>query len=48
MRSTLGLLLLGCLLAGVLANGSYDLTDDDFDSRLASFDTSLVMFYAPW
>lgn len=25
-----------------------NLGDDDFDSSIASFDTSLVMFYAPW
>lgn len=25
-----------------------NLGDDDFDSSIATFDTSLVMFYAPW
>lgn len=25
-----------------------DLTDNDFESRLAEHETALVMFYAPW
>lgn len=25
-----------------------ELTDNDFNSRLAEFETALVMFYAPW
>ncbi|KAK7595556.1 hypothetical protein V9T40_013381 [Parthenolecanium corni] len=37
-------------LAGVFADESdvLQLTDDDFDSTLSQFETSLVMFYAPW
>nr|CAG4650065.1 EOG090X0438 [Sida crystallina] len=34
--------------ASIYADGSVDLTDDDFDSKLSSYDTTLVMFYAPW
>nr|CAG4641596.1 EOG090X0438 [Eurycercus lamellatus] len=38
-----------CLLAlAVNAESVVDLVDDDFDSKLNSYDTSLVMFYAPW
>lgn len=25
-----------------------ELTDNDFESRLAEYETALVMFYAPW
>ena len=33
-----------------LASGDsvIELTDADFDSKLADIDTALVMFYAPW
>nr|CAG4649231.1 EOG090X0438 [Scapholeberis mucronata]SVE93541.1 EOG090X0438 [Scapholeberis mucronata] len=42
-------LLVSCLLAvAVNADSVVDLVDDDFDSKLNSFDTALVMFYAPW
>ena len=44
-------LLFLCLLAGVAvvrADSVVDLVDDDFDSKLSSYDTALVMFYAPW
>jgi protein disulfide isomerase family A protein 3 len=37
-----------CLLGSVTADSVVDLTDDDFDSKLNSYDTALVMFYAPW
>ena len=42
-------LLVTCLLTiNVNADSVVDLVDDDFDSKLGSFDTALVMFYAPW
>lgn len=37
-----------CLVATAAAESVIDLGDDDFDSRLNSLDTALVMFYAPW
>nr|CAG4651726.1 EOG090X0438 [Triops cancriformis] len=40
-------LLLG-ILAVVSADNVVDLVDDDFDSKIAAYDTALVMFYAPW
>ena len=36
------------LLSVVSADSVLDLTDADFDSKLADIDTALVMFYAPW
>ena len=27
---------------------SVDLKDSDFEARLSTYDTALVMFYAPW
>jgi len=36
------------LAAVVSADNVLDLGDADFDSKLADFDTALVMFYAPW
>jgi len=37
------------LLVGLAtADSTLDLTDADFDSKLADIDTALVMFYAPW
>lgn len=42
-------LFISCLLAlTVSAESVVDLVDDDFDAKLSSFDTALVMFYAPW
>ncbi|XP_022169601.1 protein disulfide-isomerase A3 [Myzus persicae] len=38
----------GFLLSSVLADSVVDLSDSDFDSSVAEYDTSLVMFYAPW
>jgi protein disulfide isomerase family A protein 3 len=32
----------------VTADNTLDLTDADFDSKLADIETALVMFYAPW
>lgn len=44
-----GLIIFSCLLASfVNAESVVDLVDDDFDSKLNSYDTALVMFYAPW
>ena len=41
--------IVSCLLAlSANADSVVDLVDDDFDSKLNSFDTTLVMFYAPW
>ena len=36
------------LLSLASADSVLDLTDADFDSKLADIDTALVMFYAPW
>nr|CAH0100437.1 unnamed protein product [Daphnia galeata] len=42
-------ILVSCLLVlAANADSVVDLVDDDFDSKLASFETALVMFYAPW
>ncbi|KAL5234942.1 hypothetical protein ACI65C_002352 [Semiaphis heraclei] len=38
----------GFLLNSILADSVVDLSDSDFDSSVAEYDTSLVMFYAPW
>lgn len=43
-----GLLIAALAVAGCLADESVDLGDSNFDSTLETFDTSLVMFYAPW
>jgi hypothetical protein len=38
-----------CLLVSIVKVDSVvDLVDDDFDTKLNSYDTALVMFYAPW
>lgn len=42
------LLLLGLAAASVVADDVQQFTDGDFDSKTASYDTVLVMFYAPW
>ena len=42
------LLILALAVAGSLADDSVELGDSNFDSSLETFDTSLVMFYAPW
>lgn len=44
----LGVVVAALAFAGIHAEDSIDLTDSDFDSTLATFDTALVMFYAPW
>lgn len=31
-----------------LANDVLDLGDDDFNTKVAEAETTLVMFYAPW
>jgi protein disulfide isomerase family A protein 3 len=36
------------LISLVSADSVIELTDADFDSKLADIDTALVMFYAPW
>ncbi|KAE9531198.1 hypothetical protein AGLY_010404 [Aphis glycines] len=38
----------GFLLSSIFADSVVDLSDSDFDSSVAEYDTSLVMFYAPW
>ncbi|XP_050423081.1 protein disulfide-isomerase A3 [Adelges cooleyi] len=38
----------GFLLNSILADSVVDLSDSDFESSVAQYDTSLVMFYAPW
>lgn len=42
------LLLLGLAAAAVVAEDVMQFNDGDFDSKTASYDTVLVMFYAPW
>ena len=37
-----------CFFALASADYVVDLVDDDFDSKLSTYDTALVMFYAPW
>ncbi|XP_018008830.1 protein disulfide-isomerase A3 [Hyalella azteca] len=46
----LKLIIVASLLAFVAAESSdvLELTDADFDSKLATIDTALVMFYVPW
>ncbi|KAF2366681.1 disulfide isomerase [Trinorchestia longiramus] len=46
----LKLFLVASILAFVAADSSdvLELSDSDFDSKLATIDTALVMFYAPW
>ena len=44
----LGLLIGALARVGSFAEESVDLGDSDFDTTLESFDTALVMFYAPW
>ena len=42
-------ILVSCLLVlAANADSVVDLVDDDFDSKLETFETALVMFYAPW
>jgi len=41
-------ILFSLLLGFVAADSTLELTDADFDSKLADIDTALVMFYAPW
>jgi len=38
----------GCFLALVSAEYVVDLVDDDFEAKLSTYNTALVMFYAPW
>lgn len=40
--------LFALLAVGVLGDDVLDLTDADFEGKVASYDTVLVMFYAPW
>lgn len=49
MKLTRGLIVFsGFLLSAVLADSVVDLSDSDFESSVAQYDTSLIMFYAPW
>lgn len=36
------------VLNSILADSVVDLSDSDFESSVAQYDTSLIMFYAPW
>lgn len=36
------------LFAFSFASDVLDLSDDDFNTRVAETETTLVMFYAPW
>jgi hypothetical protein len=47
-RSLFGLLIVALAVAGSFAEETIDLGDSNFDSTLETFDTALVMFYAPW
>lgn len=42
------LILLFSLVAVALGDDVLQLNDADFDGKVASYDTVLVMFYAPW
>lgn len=42
------LILLFALVALASADDVLQLNDADFDGKVASYDTVLVMFYAPW
>lgn len=42
------LLILFAFVAAALAEDVIQVGDSDFDSRIGSYDTVLVMFYAPW
>lgn len=44
----LATLVLVQLINLAFAGSVVDLVDDDFSSRIAEYDTALVMFYAPW
>ena len=46
MAARLAILL--ALVGAVLADDVLQLGDADFDGKMASYDTVLVMFYAPW
>lgn len=41
-------MILFALVASVFADDVVELGDSDFDTRIGSYDTVLVMFYAPW
>lgn len=47
MTTRLLVVLLG-LLAAVCADDVLQFGDSDFDQKVGSHDTVLVMFYAPW
>lgn len=42
------ILFFGLVLGSVLADSVVDLSDSDFESSVAQYDTALIMFYAPW
>lgn len=42
------LVVFACFFALASADYVVDLVDDDFDAKLSTYDTALVMFYAPW
>lgn len=42
------LAIFGCFLALASAEYVVELVDDDFDSKLSTYNAALVMFYAPW
>ncbi|XP_050538934.1 protein disulfide-isomerase A3 [Daktulosphaira vitifoliae] len=49
MKLARGILIFsGFLLHSVFADSALDLSDSDFESSVSEYDTSLVMFYAPW
>jgi len=48
LKMRLLLAIFGCFLALTSAEYVVDLVDDNFEAKLSSYDTALVMFYAPW
>lgn len=38
----------GFILNSILADSVVDLSDSDFEASVNQYETSLVMFYAPW
>lgn len=48
MLGYLAILLVVCATAFAGEEDVLDLTDNDFSTRVAESETTLVMFYAPW
>lgn len=49
MKLLRGLILFsGFIIGSILADSVVELSDSDFESSVAQYDTALIMFYAPW